>query len=71
MERAGTPARLAGTVSVSHMYMARGSSIFSPRRNAGIGEVGEASTTHDANAASKSRRISVRTCWALTYQSSA
>src|SRR6266850_5335128 len=64
-ERAGTPARFAVTVKMSERYIARGSSVFSPRRKAGPGTVGTARTSHDANARSKSRRINARTFCAL------
>ena len=55
------PARLDGMVHRSLRYIAIGSSTFSPSRNAVIGVDGETSTSTWANAASKSRLISVRT----------
>ena len=42
----GMPARLPVIVKMSDKYMARGSSTFSPRRNAGKGETG-ATTAKD------------------------
>jgi hypothetical protein len=47
------------------MYMAMGSSARSPMGNAVVGVVGEISTSTCSNAASKSRVMRVRTCWAL------
>src|SRR5699024_2523437 len=64
-EMPGTPARLAGMVAMSFMYIAVGSSIFSPRRKATVGAVGEASTSTCSKAAAKSRCTRVRTFWAL------
>src|SRR5690606_30523218 len=61
----GTPARLAGMVAMSLRYIASGSSSFSPNLNAVVGAVGETSTSAFANAAAKSRWISVRTFCAL------
>ena len=46
------------------MYMASGSSTFSPIGNAVTGVDGETSTSTASNAAAKSRLISVRTFWA-------
>ena len=61
MESPGMPARLAGTVKMSARYMASGSAVFSPKRNAVEGVVGVATTSHVSSACSKSRRMSVRT----------
>ena len=55
---------LAGMVATSLRYIASGSLSFSPSLNAVVGAVGEISTSAWANAASKSRWISVRTFWA-------
>ena len=49
---AGTPARFAGIVKMSDRYMASGSSVFSPIRNAVVGDVGETSTSKRSNARS-------------------
>src|SRR5690606_1847077 len=64
-EMPGVPARLAGMVAMSFMYIAVGSSIFSPRRKATVGAVGEASTATLSKAAAKSRCTRVRTFWVL------
>ena len=64
-EMAALPARLDGIVHRSARYIAIGSSARSPIGNAVVGVVGETSTSTCSNAASKSRLISVRTCWAL------
>jgi len=48
----GTPARFAGMVNTSERYIARGSSAFSPIRNAVVGEVGDTSTSKDSKARS-------------------
>ena len=61
---AGRPARLAGMVQMSLMYMASGSSVREPALKATVGDVGEAMRSTSANAASKSRRTRVRTFWA-------
>ena len=63
-DRPGTPARLAGMVATSWAYIDSGSSSLSPKRNAVVGDVGEASTSTCSNAASKSCAMSVRTFWA-------
>lgn len=55
------PARFVGMVHRSARYIDIGSSTRSPIRNAVVGVVGETSTSARANAASKSRMISVRT----------
>ncbi len=60
-DSAGRPARFAGTVKMSARYICSGSPVFSPRRKAGVGVVGVAITSQPAKAASKSRRMSVRT----------
>ncbi len=57
----GTPARFAGMVATSFRYICSGSSIFSPSLNAVVGADGVAMTSTCANAASKSRWMSVRT----------
>ena len=61
IEMPGTPARFAGIVVTSLRYICIGSSIFSPRRNAVVGADGVAMTSTEANAASKSCWMSVRT----------
>ena len=61
----GTPARFTGIVVTSLRYIWIGSSTFSPRRNAVVGADGVAITSTSANAASKSRWMSVRTFCAL------
>ena len=61
IEMPGTPARFAGIVVTSFRYICIGSSIFSPSRNAVVGAEGVAMTSTWANAASKSRWMSVRT----------
>ena len=61
IEMPGTPARFAGIVVTSFRYICIGSSIFSPSRNAVVGAEGVAMTSTCANAASKSRWMSVRT----------
>ena len=38
---AGMPARSAGIVNTSDRYMASGSAVFSPSRNAVVGDVGQ------------------------------
>ena len=53
-DRPGMPARLAGTVKMSARYIASGSAVFSPKRNAGEGVVGVATTSQDSRACSKS-----------------
>ena len=58
---AGKPAKLTGIVRRSARYIARGSSLWAPALKAGEGAVGVSSTSTDWNAASKSRRIKVRT----------
>ena len=55
---------------MSFMYMASGSSIFSPNLNAVEGLVGEISTSACSNALLKSWMISVRTFCAEPYQAS-
>ena len=64
-DSAALPARFDGIVHRSARYMAIGSSARSPIGNAVVGVVGEISTSTCSNAASKSRVMSVRTCWAL------
>ena len=61
----GSPATLTGMVQTSDRYIARGSSIRAPILNATVGETGEAMTSTDAKALSKSALMSVLTCWAL------
>src|SRR5204862_1018185 len=63
-ETPGFPERFAGTVKMSFRYIASGSS-FSPCLNATPGVVGPTITSTFSNAASKSRRIRVRTFCAL------
>ena len=67
---AGTPARFAGIVAMSFMYMASGSFIFSPNLNAVDGLVGETSTSAFSKALWKSWMMSVRTFCAEPYQAS-
>ena len=62
---AGRPARFTGIVSRSARYIASGSSACAPLRKAVVGAVGVSSTSTDWKAASKSRRIKVRTCCAF------
>ena len=64
MLTAGSPARLAGMVQMSLMYMASGSSVREPALKATVGDVGDAIRSTSPNAASKSRRTRVRTFWA-------
>ena len=64
MLSAGRPARLAGMVQMSLMYMASGSPVREPALKATVGDVGEATRSTSPNAASKSRRTRVRTFWA-------
>ena len=54
------PAMLQVTVKTSTRYICSGSPVFSPILKAGVGEVGQAITSHFSNAWSKSRLISVR-----------
>ena len=61
----GTPARFAGIVVRSFRYIASGSSMRSPIRNAVVGAAGLTSTSAFSKAEAKSRWISVRTLWAL------
>ena len=65
IEMPGTPARFAGIVVTSFRYIGSGSSIFSPSLNAVVGAEGVAITSTCANAASKSRWMSVRTFCAV------
>ena len=67
---AGTPARFAGIVAMSFMYIASGSSIFSPNLNAVDGLVGETRTSACSKALRKSSMMSVRTFCAEPYQAS-
>ena len=60
------PERLAAMLKMSARYMWSGSSDFSPRRKAAVGEVGEAITSTSAKARVKSFRIKVRIFWART-----
>ncbi len=60
-DRPGSAARLQVMVNTSARYIWSGSSTFSPSLNATVGATGPATTSHDSNAASKSRRMSVRT----------
>ena len=55
---------------MSFMYMASGSSIFSPNLNAVLGLVGEMSTSACLKAFSKSSMMSVRTFCAEPYHAS-
>ena len=64
MLMAGRPARFTGMVQMSHMYIDSGSAVREPALKATVGVVGEAMRSTPAKAASKSRRTSVRTCWA-------
>ena len=57
----GRPARLVDRVKMSERYMASGSSTFSPFFQAGVGETGEISRSHDSQARLKSLRIKVLT----------
>ncbi len=50
----GSPARFTGMVVTSLRYMASGSSIFSPRRKAVVGAVGDTTTSASRKAAAKS-----------------
>src|SRR5262249_41512078 len=52
IEIPGMPAMLDGIVSTSARYMANGFSVFSPRRNATVGDVGLTSTSKRSNSAS-------------------
>ena len=65
-DSAGSPARLAGTVKTSLMYICTGSSIFSPIANAANGAVGVNRTSQVRNASSKSLKMSARTFCAFT-----
>ena len=56
----GIPARLAEMVKMSDRYMVRGSASFSPRRNGGVGDTGQAIRAHSRKAESKSPRIRAR-----------
>ena len=51
-------------VNTSFKYMRMGSSVLSPSLNAGVGEVGSATTSQRANAFAKSSIMSERTCCA-------
>ena len=61
----GRPARLHGIVRMSERYMLIGSSIRSPKRNAGVGVVADNMTSTDLKASLNSRQMTVRTLWAL------
>ena len=64
IEIAGIPASGIGTVKKSFMYIASGSSVFSPSSKATEGEVGVTTKSKSAKAAAKSSAILVRTFWA-------
>ena len=53
--QAGKPGEVAGSVKMSLRYIASGSSIFSPSRNAGVGDVGRADDVDLAEGARRSR----------------
>ena len=62
IEIAGMPASDIGTVQKSLRYIASGSAVFSPSRNATVGEVGRRRSGRPrAKAAAKSSAIMVRT----------
>ena len=61
---AGVPDRSEGMVNTSDRYMASGFSVFSPSRNAVVGDVGETRRSNRSNKESCSCLISVRTFWA-------
>ena len=61
----GRPAMHDGIVSTSERYIASGSAAFAPSGNATVGLVGETSTSNFSNAASCSRRMTVRTFCAV------
>ena len=66
IEIPGSPAMLTGSVQASDRYIATGSAIRAPNRNATVGEVGATRASKPcAHSASKSPLISVRTFWAL------
>ncbi len=66
IETPGRPAMFTGRVQASLRYIATGSAIFAPKRNATSGLVGATIASKPAaQTASKSAMISVRTFWAL------
>ena len=65
MEIPGIPASDAGAVNISHIYMVRGSSTFSPIGNASMGDVGPTMRSTSSKADLKSSWIRRRTFKAL------
>jgi len=65
IDAAGCPARLVGIVQMSLRYIVSGSSVFSPSRQAGVGDVGHINRSWLVYTASKSARTLVRTFWAV------
>ncbi len=62
IEIPGNPAMFTGRVQASDRYIATGSAIFAPKRNATDGDVGATSASNPCSQrTSKSRLISVRT----------
>jgi hypothetical protein len=62
---AGRPARFTEIVKMSERYIVTGSAVFSPSRNAVVGETGVTSASQVSNTFWKSIRMRVRTCCAL------